>query len=289
MEWIAEYRKSLKMIEVEETLDLVFYRPLAFGFVKLIYNTSLTPNQISYLALTIGVIGGALFSQGTYAASVIAATLLIIYDVLDCSDGQLARMKKNGTLTGRIIDGFSDYIVTVAAYIGIGIGLSLQTGDPVYAWALTAAAGISNAIHAISLDYYRNQFMDNTLARESTLGENLERFKAEYQNHKSEKGSLFETLLIYLYLKYSALQIRFAPDNTVRFNGKEYYASNKRILHFWTYLGPTTELSFMIVCALFNRLDMYLWGILLVGNLYLVILYMWQQRINRTLTVIESA
>ena len=276
------------MIEVEETLDLVFYRPLAFGFVKLIYNTNLTPNQISYLALTIGVIGGSVFSHGTYAASVIAAILLIIYDILDCSDGQLARMKKNGTLTGRIIDGFSDYIVTIVAYIGIGIGFSLQTGDPVFAWTLTAAAGISNAVHAISLDYYRNQFMDNTLGRESTLGENLERFREEYQQRKSENGSLFETVLIYLYLKYSALQIRFAPDNIVRFDSGEYYAGNKRILHFWTYLGPTTELSFMIICALFNRLDIYLWGILLAGNLYLLILYIWQQRINRTLTVIET-
>ena len=288
MQWLAEYRKSLKMIEVEEMLDLVFYRPLAYGFVKLIYNTDITPNQISYLALTIGVIGGALFSQGTYTASLIAAILLIIYDVLDCSDGQLARMKKNGTLTGRIIDGFSDYIVTIAAYIGIAVGFTLQTGDPVFAWTLTAAAGISNAVHSISLDYYRNQFMDNTLERESTLGENLERFKEEYQNRKVEKSSFFETMLIYLYLKYSALQIRFAPENTVRFDSKEYYARNKRILHLWTYLGPTTELSFMIFFALFNRLDVYLWTILLAGNLYLLILYVWQQRINRSLTVIQS-
>ena len=62
MKWIDEYRSSLKMIEVEELLDLVFYRPLAYLFVKAVYHTNITPNQISLIALIIGSIGGALFA-----------------------------------------------------------------------------------------------------------------------------------------------------------------------------------------------------------------------------------
>ena len=277
------------MIEIEERLDLLFYRPLAFVFVKSIYKYNITPNQISYIALLVGVIGGVLFSLGTQAAAISAAILLIIYDVLDCSDGQLARLKKNGTLTGRIVDGFSDYIVTVAAYIGIGIGLTITTGDMLYAWMLTAGAGISNAIHSITLDYYRNVFMDNALGRENTLGENLQRFEEEYRLQKAEKGFNFEIMLISLYLKYSALQIRFAPQKEIRFDAEDYYAKNKRILHYWTYLGPTTELSFMIVCALLNRLDIYLYGILIAGNLYALFLYLLQRRINRTLVMRKVA
>ena len=36
----AQYLASLKMREVEEFFDLVFYRPLAFLFVKAIYRTA---------------------------------------------------------------------------------------------------------------------------------------------------------------------------------------------------------------------------------------------------------
>jgi hypothetical protein len=288
MKWIDEYRASLKMIEVEELLDLIFYRPLAFFFIKLIYRTEITPNQISLLALITGVIGGALFALDTITASILAAVLLIIYDVLDCSDGMLARLKKTGTVIGRIIDGISDYIVTIVAYIGIGIGLTIHTGDALTSWLLTAAAGISNAIHSISLDYYRNVFMDSVLGRENTLGESLERFEIEYQNLRQAKKNYLETLLLWFYLKYSAVQIKFAPETHVSFDGKEYYKKNKTILHLWTYLGPTTELTFMIICAFFNRMDIYLWGIIVAGNLYALILYVIQTRINHGLKITEA-
>ncbi len=287
MKWIDEYRSSLKMIEVEEVLDLLFYRPLAFIFVKLIYPTEITPNQISFIALVFGVFGGLLFAYDTPTASMLAAILLILYDVLDCSDGMLARLKKNGTVIGRIIDGVSDYIVTIVAYICIALGVTLHTGDAIYAWMLAVAAGASNALHSIMLDYYRNMFMDNVLGRESTLGENLDKFEEEYQNLRKSKKFSLESLFLWFYLKYSALQIKFTRDEPIVYDGKDYYKKNKTILHFWTYLGPTSELTFMIICGFFNRMDIYLWGIIIVGNLYALILYILQTRINRSLKVAE--
>ena len=287
MKWIDEYRSSLKMIEVEELLDLIFYRPLAFLFVKLIYRTTITPNQISFIALIFGVIGGALFAFDTQLACTLAAIMLIMYDVLDCSDGMLARLKHNGTVIGRIIDGISDYIVAIIAYIGIAIGLAQYTGDAVYAWLLAAAAGISNAIHSILLDYYRNTFMDNVLKRESTLGENLNRFEEEYHNLRKQNKNYLVSLLLWFYLKYSAVQIKFSQSSPPAYNGQDYYNKNKTILHFWTYLGPTSELTFMIICAFFNRMDVYLWGIVTVANLYTLVLYLIQIRINHTLKPIE--
>ena len=110
------------MLEVEEVFDLIFYRPLAFIFVKTIYRTSITPNQVTWLALLFGVLGAFLITFGTHQVYILAALCFIIYNVLDCSDGQLARINKSGTLTGRIVDGFADYVVAVVSYIGIGIG-----------------------------------------------------------------------------------------------------------------------------------------------------------------------
>ena len=43
------------MGEAEEILDLIFYRPLALGFVKLIYRLPVTPNQVTYLSLLAGL------------------------------------------------------------------------------------------------------------------------------------------------------------------------------------------------------------------------------------------
>ena len=121
MSWFAEYKKSLKMIEVEEFFDLFFYRPLAFILVKTVYRTNITPNQLTLIAILFGLIAGFVYSMGT-DYFVCGAICFALYNIIDCSDGQLARIKKNGTHAGRIVDGLADYISTAAVFIGIGIG-----------------------------------------------------------------------------------------------------------------------------------------------------------------------
>src|SRR5665647_2867156 len=107
MNLLHEYKISLKKIEVEEIFDLYFYRPLAFLLVKAIYITSITPNQLTVISMIFGVIGGFFYSFGNHSAFIIGAILVLLYNVVDCSDGQLARLKKNGTAVGRILDGIA--------------------------------------------------------------------------------------------------------------------------------------------------------------------------------------
>jgi hypothetical protein len=244
MSWLQEYKSSLKLKEVEEVFDLIFYRPLAFIFVKLIFRSSITPNQITIYALIIGMIGGALYLFNTHFYLITAAVLLIIYDVLDCSDGQLARLKQNGTLIGRILDGVADYFVTITIYIGIGFGFASNSESPIIYWILVALAGISNAVHSIALDYYRNRFLDYALNRDSLLGENLIEFENEYYKLKNEGGNYFNRIIIWIYLKYSKLQLKFSKSS-VETENKEYARNDflikhKTIMHLWTYIGPST-------------------------------------------------
>src|SRR5437867_3338838 len=107
---VEEYKRSLKMTEAEEIFDLLFYRPVAFVFVKTIYRLPITPNQVTGLSLLAGLISAWYFSAGTHSALAAAAVWYAIANVLDCSDGQLARLQKSGTLLGRVVDGTADYV-----------------------------------------------------------------------------------------------------------------------------------------------------------------------------------
>lgn len=284
MSWFDEYKTSLKLVEVEELFDLIFYRPLAFLFVKLIYPTNLTPNQVTTLALIIGIIGGIVISFNTQMFLIIAAVLLIMYDVLDCSDGQLARLKKNGTSVGRILDGVADYFVTIAVYLGIGFGFASNSSDPLFYWGLLVIAGASNIVHAVALDYYRNRFIDYATNRDSLLGENLKEFEDEYARIKNQGGNYFQLAILWIYLKYSDLQLKASKtaDNASekKYDSDDFYKRNKKIMHLWTYIGPTSELTFIIITALINRLDIYIIGMITVVNLYALILYLVQIRID---------
>ncbi len=291
MSLYTEYKKSLKMLEVEEILDLIIFRPPAFLLVKLIYQTSITPNQISWVSLFFGVFGAFLITFGTATTFTLAAICFIIYNILDCSDGQLARLQNSGTLTGRIVDGFADYIVAVTSYLAIGVGYASNTNDPFFYWTLTILAGFSNALHSFALDYYRNQFLDYALDRKSILGEDLEQFEKEYKRFITLKKWSLDRLLIWIYLKYSRIQISLSSkqdqSQTRIYDPKDYYNKNKRMIHLWTYIGPTIELTFMIVCAFINRWDIFLWGMVTIGSIYTLILYIIQKSVNASLQKVK--
>ena len=211
---------------------------------------------------------------------------------MDCSDGQLARLQKSGTVTGRIVDGFADYIVAITSYLAIGVGYANNTNDPFFYWTLTVLAGFSNALHSFALDYYRNQFLDYALNRKSILGEDLEQFEAEYNKLITANKWSIDRLLIWIYLRYSRIQISLSSKQDHSqdriYDPKDYYNKNKRMIHLWSYIGPTTELTFMIICAFINRWDIFLWGMVTVGNIYTLILYVMQKSVDASLKKVET-
>ena len=285
---IAEYTRTLKLPAVEEFFDLFFYRPLAFFFVKLIAHTEITPNQLTVASMLFGVLGGFMYTYASADAYAWGGILYLLYNIIDCSDGQLARMKNSGSAIGRILDGVADYVVSVAVYLGIGIGYAGTSSSPAAMWALTVAAGISNAVQSGLLDFYRNRFLDIVLQRKSVLDEGVKGFQQEYEILRREKRKFFDRVLIWIYLRYSALQVRGTSGKkkgTTRHavDLQAFRKKNRVIIHFWTYLGPTTQWTLLIVTSLLNRLDIYLWGIAVAGNILALILFFIQKRIDMQL------
>jgi hypothetical protein len=273
MSLLQEYKNSLKKVEVEEAFDLYFYRPLAFLLVKGIYKTNITPNQLTVISMVFGVLGGFCYAFGNHNAYMVGAVLYLLYNVVDCSDGQLARMKKNGTQVGRILDGVADYVVSIALYFGIGFGFANNSSNPILMWIITAAAGFSNAFQSGLLDFYRNRYLDYVLNRVSVLDDGIKFFEEEFERLKSVKGRYFDKAVIWIYLQYSAIQHLIirpkAEEEKTRpdVSPDEYAKKNHWLIRLWTILGPTTQWTFIIITSFLNRIDIYLLGLLFVGNI----------------------
>ena len=289
MSILAEYRKSLKLVEVEEIFDLYFYRPLAFGLVKAIYSTNITPNQLTVFSMFVGVLGGVSFGFGHRSAVVFGALLYALAIVIDCADGQLARLKKTGTRLGRILDGLIDYVVSVAAYVGIAIGLAPESEHPAVWWLLLAAAGASNLFHSISLDYYRNRFLNSVQGSSPDVeDDDYQSFKEELAALKGRKGKYFRKAAIGFYLRYLGVQKRLNTSweeakPLKKFNEEEFYRKNKIALRCWTFLGSSTGGTLLIVSMLLGRPDIYFWGRIVVGNIWAAIMFVVQSRIDHSL------
>lgn len=95
----------------------------------------ITPNMVSLASLSSGLLAAYFLFHLTAANFLIAALLIELYYILDCVDGQMARLKKLQNKTGAFVDTAVNYIVMLFLYFSLGCGLFLRTAD--FRWVLT--------------------------------------------------------------------------------------------------------------------------------------------------------
>src|SRR5262249_27246731 len=119
MSFWSNYRAQLKPLSIEEPIDVVWHRFLAFGIASAAAKTPITPDQITVTAIIFGLVSGVTIAWDFPHHMWWGAAALTLSAVLDCADGQLARMRKSSSAWGRMLDGFCDLIVMIATLAGI--------------------------------------------------------------------------------------------------------------------------------------------------------------------------
>jgi len=286
MNWWREYKNSLKMKEVEEVIDLILYRPVAFLLVISVYNTKIKPDHLTLAAMLMGIIGGFFYSFGSRQSAVIGAVFYLLFNILDCSDGQLARIKKNGSSVGRLLDGIADYIAAIAVYAGIVIGFSNNPEQPSPFVILIALAGISIIVQESLVDFFRIRFLDVVLQRQDTFNEGMQEYRNEYDKMKGQNGKWFSKSILLIYLKYSQIQGYLTPKKKriqpITSLPVEYFKKNRIIIRFWIFMGPSAKITILILCSLFCRFDIFFWIVIGGFNILAVLLWLIQYRIDKS-------
>ena len=98
-------------------------------FVRILYPTPITPNQITFLSLVLGLLSAGFYVSGKPDALVWGAVFLYGKVILDNVDGNLARARGASSRFGRFLDSLTDFLVTVLVYIGATFYLVQETGD----------------------------------------------------------------------------------------------------------------------------------------------------------------
>jgi phosphatidylglycerophosphate synthase len=283
-----EYKKSIKHAVFDETLTLYILRPIAFVFVKMLYPTNITPNQVSLGTIIIGLFSGYLFAQGTVTSFIVGGSLYFLCMVTDCVDGMIARLKNNGTLAGRIIDGFADYLVGISVYIGMGIGFAKGIINLDYLhinpWWIIVIAAVSHIFHAMLVDYYRAEFMSHGLGKASSTRDDKIKFTAELDKIKHLRGKWLDKILISTYLGYAHLQI-FHLDEKEEYDRETYFNANKLLIRLWFWIGPTAGAFVIIISALLFRPIIFFTYTIGLANIYMIILWIIQVKVNKKILI----
>jgi phosphatidylglycerophosphate synthase len=215
-----QYNQSLKSMDTEEHIDLWFYRPLGFAWATLFAKLGISPNIVTIASIFLGVGGGILLYFGAQPyiwLNYVGIFLIIWANTYDSADGQLARLTKQYSQIGRILDGVSGDLWFFAIYFAL-VFRELHFGDAWLGdffmqsqnhwiiWTIAIAAGVSHALQCAMADYYR-QFHLYFLKGES--GSELE--STEKLDEQIKQSSGFKRLTMFFYRNYTANQERLTP------------------------------------------------------------------------------
>ncbi|HET6284251.1 MAG TPA: CDP-alcohol phosphatidyltransferase family protein [Polyangia bacterium] len=125
-------------------------RPAAAVLLVPLARTGITPNQVTLLTLVVFLIGALVMAlMPSSGALVLAAAIIELSYVLDCVDGQLARLKGTSSPVGAHLDFLMDEIKAFVLVAAVGVRLWLPAHDA--RWLIEALLGLTAVASAISL------------------------------------------------------------------------------------------------------------------------------------------
>jgi phosphatidylglycerophosphate synthase len=128
-EIVAIYRASKKQRDINRFTQFVA-RPPAAVVVYFLAKTRVTPNQVTFLSALVAAGAGAMLVLLPGHAWLVAATLVFeLSFVLDCADGQLARLRQIASPLGHLLDFLMDELKAMLIFGCVAVRLWQETLD----------------------------------------------------------------------------------------------------------------------------------------------------------------
>jgi hypothetical protein len=283
MNLFLEYKNSLKQYWGEELFDLLVHRPLGYLVVKLIQPLPITPNQVTGLSVLASVVAASFIITNNPANLAVAAIFILLGNVLDCADGQLARMRGTGSRYGRIIDGWGDYLSSVILYVAICVWH--PPGEiPSLVWVLLVVlTGVSFGWQASLVDFYRNEYSFRLSGRTNFVREEHRQALLDVASAELVEGHSFRLFVLRRYAEYITLQQKFqsAIDAMESVPSTRYVEANSMLSRLWSLNGTATPRFLMALFCVLHRLDFLVVYVLIVGMAWTIVLLALQKRCDK--------
>jgi CDP-alcohol phosphatidyltransferase len=285
---------TYKAREVEGALDVYFYRPVGFRLAEFFAYLKMTPAGVSLLAGLCGVMAGHLYFYRNLATNIAGMVLHICANALDNADGQLARLTRQESRKGRIIDSVADHLGFASVYIHLTLRCAFAGASPAI-WPLALGAAISHALQGAAADYYRAAFL-HFAGETRTEMDSSSALRSDYQK-LSWWQRPWDKLLIALYLNFTLQQELLAPrlkklSDTANaiFHGQipgwleqRYRDAAGHMLKWWRLLMTNTRMLVLFLLLFLGQPVYYFWFELIPLNLLFAFLIARQEKMANSL------
>ena len=175
---------------------------------------NISANTVSVISAIDALLGCALLCVNNFVCMLIGVILINFWIVLDCVDGNIARVLKKDSRSGEFFDAVSGYVVCAFAFFSVGVAAyhsSSWWGDYQYLFIIMGALASITDLYA-RLIYQKYTFTEMSLAQKEGIP-----FASENDNfEKADKP----TGLVYLRLfidRQTGISALFMPALIVSF------------------------------------------------------------------------
>ena len=249
----------LPVNEIIEPVNRYLHNPIAATIVQVIKNTWVTPNQVTYISIFVGLVSAYIFSIGTVQAFFFAGIFLEVVLILDCVDGQLARAKKCSSDWGRFLDGIAGYIIYLAVLTGVVIGFNQE-------YVTLAVFGLVTIFRGIAYDYCKLTMI--TMIEKGYDG-SIKEISDTHSKISRNNSILWKVYFYYLQLQRFVFCGRFIRldkfSDYGKENSKDYLLSSTErkdyqkkigpLMVAWSWNGVDLPLFLLVLMALFGMVE----------------------------------
>ncbi len=270
---------ALKGDHVEEWIDVRFFRPAGMRVARALLPTRISADQVTLVGLVVGVVAAYLFVHGDRLFDVVGLLLVLVAEVFDSADGQLARLRGTSSRWGRILDGYVDNLRWISVYFFLLLrfvyGGAFAGMEPAHVLILVMIAGFCHSLQAAAVDFAQGAYLGAAGKSVIDLPEDLE--------HLVLSKRWWNGVSRHYYRDYAKRQVLLFP-NSVAFLRRlrvtadpgplcaAYLARQRRFLPLYGFFGQNAHLAALGGGLLLGYPAALVWADLTVFNLGLILL-----------------
>lgn len=293
-------RSIVKSNDVEDPVNRYVHRTLAYLFVRSIFRTRITPNMITLSTVVVGFVAGCAFIWGTPTAMFVGGVCLWAAAILDGADGILARAKNLQSEFGRALDGSGDTLVAVSTVFPAFYHIWVTSHNPYYLVLMVPALGLT-VMHLATYDFYKESYLRGTRPGQGGEGRDADKIAETVEAARSQ-GPIIQMAMKYILVPHLMRQKAFVswlnPDawrlsqllQSDHRTSEIYRKNNVWPMRLWALVSLAPHTYLMAICAMLNRLDVYLFiRVFLMNGIFLVAI-IWQRHATcRTIEELEGS
>jgi phosphatidylglycerophosphate synthase len=118
---VAQPEAVVNRASGEHWAGTLYQRHVSIRCTRLIANTTITPNSLTWLMLLLGIGAAAVLAIPHWWAAIVAMVMIQVQGTVDCMDGELARWRQQTGPVGIYVDRIGHYVTDGCLAIAVGI------------------------------------------------------------------------------------------------------------------------------------------------------------------------